>query len=293
MVIYLDTVLWNRLYDDKISPSKLIADLRGRQSFIAVSVFVFHELLKTFSNPANSERGQQLMAFFFEFVNQATYVVKDNFLMIPAEVRSMSSGAPVEPFHMSNEFAGFKKVVNRLASGGFVQQDREHLRFQKQWAEGCREASANISKQFPHTIKRFKEISGEGLAEFLHKESMTLDAVAFLIPAVRNAYDQFSPEQIDKTARKLLTIPAKRFARGCASAGLYNQWRFVNFGSVPKDIPEDITHILDSVYCDVYATSEAKQAEYAHMLVTTNTKIKLFQNECPIDEWIVNLTNLS
>ncbi len=289
MLIYLDTVLWNRLYDENVSPPEIIGRLAAKQSSIAVSPFVFYELLKTFSNPTNFERGTKLLAYFAEFVKRTRFVVADNFLMLPEEVRSLQTGKTVDPFSALNDNAEFRTLVNRLANGGFSHYDREQLIIQQGIANRCRHSAVDLLARTPGAADRLQSISSAELPQFLRKESMTPEGVFFLRAPLRDAFANLSRAEIDSIARGLLTPPAKRFARGGARAGIYYQWRQANFGSVPKDVAEDMTHILNSVYCDVYATSEAKQADYAHLLVTSHTRIALSSDAGPIDEWIVGL----
>jgi hypothetical protein len=70
----------------------------------------------------------------------------------------------------------------------------------------------------------------------------------------------------------------------------YN-WRCANRGSVPKDLIDDMYHVLNAVYCDVYASAEAGQAEYAHLLLTPATRVAIYDKLLPVDEWMVNLVS--
>ena len=90
-------------------------------------------------------------------------------------------------------------------------------------------------------------------------------------------------------AKCLLNVPAKRFARGVVRADLYYNWRCAKRDSVPKDLIDDMYHVLNAVYCDVYATAEKGQAEYAHLLLTSNTKVAVYTGAMPVDQWIESL----
>jgi len=46
--------------------------------------------------------------------------------------------------------------------------------------------------------------------------------------------------------------------------------------SVPKDLIDDMYHVLNAVYCDVYATAERRQAEYASLILALNTTVAIY-----------------
>jgi len=70
---------------------------------------------------------------------------------------------------------------------------------------------------------------------------------------------------------------------------LYYNWRCAHRESVPKDLIDDMYHVLNSVYCDIYTTAEKGQAEYAHLLLTSNTKVAIYADASPVDRWIESL----
>jgi hypothetical protein len=67
---------------------------------------------------------------------------------------------------------------------------------------------------------------------------------------------------------------------------LYYNWRCANRGSNPKDLFDDMYHVLNAIYCDVYATKERGHAEYAGLLLTTNTKVAIYDGRTPVGGWI-------
>lgn len=44
-------------------------------------------------------------------------------------------------------------------------------------------------------------------------------------------------------------------------------------------------HVLNATYCDVYATKDKKQLEYAGLLLTANTKVELYDGGL-VSEWL-------
>jgi len=52
---------------------------------------------------------------------------------------------------------------------------------------------------------------------------------------------------------------------------------------------DDMYHVLNSVYCAVYATTEEKQEQYARFLLTADTKVAVYDRKTPADRWIESL----
>jgi hypothetical protein len=70
---------------------------------------------------------------------------------------------------------------------------------------------------------------------------------------------------------------------------IYINWRCAQRDSIPKDVFPDSAHIVSANYCDVYATKESGQAEYASLLLTPFTSVRIYDPRTPIDKWLLSL----
>jgi hypothetical protein len=50
--------------------------------------------------------------------------------------------------------------------------------------------------------------------------------------------------------------------------------------------------VLQATYCDIYATAEAKQSEYASLLLT-DTRVEIYDRKITIDRWLEALVSSS
>jgi hypothetical protein len=74
--IYLDTMLWDRLCDERVDAQKLMAALSAKNKQLVLGTEVIYEMAKTFrSNPA---RAQQLFAYLKSFTELGIPCTKDN-----------------------------------------------------------------------------------------------------------------------------------------------------------------------------------------------------------------------
>ena len=72
-------------------------------------------------------------------------------------------------------------------------------------------------------------------------------------------------------------------------ADCYCNWRCARRGSNRADLLDDLYHVLNAVYSDVYATEEAKQADYTpYILLSTRTALYDRQTQ-PLEEWLIDI----
>jgi len=124
-----------------------------------------------------------------------------------------------------------------------------------------------------------KSIPPAQLEHWLHTEGTSKAGINILAVHISGRFPEVTEAQALEYATALLAPTAKRFARGVVRSDLYYNWRCANRGPVPKDLIDDMYHVLNAVYCDVYATAERGQMEYAHMILTPLTKLLYTQVE--------------
>jgi hypothetical protein len=90
-------------------------------------------------------------------------------------------------------------------------------------------------------------------------------------------------------AKAVLQSPAAHASRGVVRSDLYSNWRAATRGSNPADLLDDVLHVLQAVYCDIYVTGEAKQAEYGILILTPTTKVAIYDRSVPVDQWLLSL----
>lgn len=288
--IYLDTVLWNVLYDHGVRPEKIRETLGTKNASLVPGTHVFYELAKNFGNPEGFERGKQLFSFFSKFIDAKTPCVKDNRELLAAEMHGVKYGPQaIEPFLSEQDRASIKQEVEKLATGVFEERGSTFLSNQKEFASRTRLGQKLHLQTRSDIADKLKAVSPEDFPKWLQEEAMGAAAVAITAFHIRGMFKDVPASELVEYASALLSVPAKRFARGVVRADLYYNWRCAHRESVPKDVIDDIYHVLNSVYCDVYATAEQRQMEYAKLLVTSNTRIEIYSGGTPVDQWLLSL----
>ena len=292
MDIYLDTNLWNALCDQAVEPEEFVCRLAGKSAYLAPGIHIFYELARTFrsSDKQAVDRGKKLFSYFKKFIEANTHCVKDNMELLAREMWALKLRTPfVETFLSKKDRVLVFQESGKLASGELSERGGKFLQEQGDFASSTRSGQIEHLNRRADIKQYLKGVSPENLEQWLQKETTSPAGVRILTHHILRRFPEVPAEEAVEYASALLTPPSKRFARGVIRSDLYYNWRCAHRDSVPKDLIDDMYHVLNSVYCDVYATAERGQAEYAHLLLTSNTKVAIYADGSPVDQWIENL----
>jgi hypothetical protein len=292
MLIYLDTMLWNVLFDQKVDPGDIRKSLASRYANLVPGPHVFYEMLKSFHSPEprKIERGKQLLGYFAQFVRPDTPAARDNMELLAAEIDTIKRGPlAVEMFLTRTEREVIRKNVEKFATGMLDEQATKFLADQKAFALQTRAGQKDHLQHRDDIKAGLKSVSEDDLCGWLQQTTFANAGKLALTHHIQRIIPGIPIERAAELALILLSPPIKRFARGVVRADLYYNWRCANRDSVPKDLVDDMYHVLNAVYCDVYATAEKKQAEYAQLILTSNTKVAVYDEAVPVVQWIGSL----
>ena len=129
-------------------------------------------------------------------------------------------------------------------------------------------------------------VTRSGLQQWMESETETPRGVTLLAEKITAQFSGARFEEALSWAAGLLASPACRLARGLVRADLYYNWRCAHRGSLPGDLYHDMYHVLNATYCDVYATKESRQEEYAGLLLTPRTKVAVYDGSDSLSSWL-------
>jgi len=292
MNIYLDTNLWNVLCDRQVDPKELIASLAAKNASLVLSLQTFYELAKTFGSSTEKglERGRELFSYFRNFIIAGTPCAKENMELLAAEMEALKSRTPkTDAFLNAEAYALLAQEVDKLANGQFDQRASEFIKNQREFALNTRWGQVRHLETRADTKRRLKKVTPENLKEWLRTETLSSVGIAILARHILRQFPDAPRVEVVEYASSLLVCAASRIARGLVRADLYYNWRCAHRESNPKDLIDDMKHVLNSTHCDVYATEEEKQAEYAGLLLTANTNVVIFNGDKPVEQWLAEL----
>jgi hypothetical protein len=291
-LIYLDTNIWNRLIDQDVSPQKLVGDLASKDANLALSGQTVYELSRTFlsSVPNALVRARDLFRYLKQFVDAEIPCAHDNMEQLHGEISAMNTGASdVIAFYGPNEYALLRSEVEKLSQGICDTRAEQFIAGRKQFSESTRSGQKSHFQAKQHVRNQLKLVSEDQLHAWLDKEMLAASGTAILTSHLLRMYESLLEETAILNAHALLRIPPSRIAKGIVRADLYFNWRCANRGSNPKDLADDLYHVLNSSYCAVYATAEPGQAEYASLVLTERTKVAIYNDQTPVDAWLRGL----
>ncbi len=296
MDIYLDTNLWNHLFKQSIDSVRLMSELDGKSARLVLGDESLYELLKTFpwDRRGSARTAMDLFSHLRQFTSRPIPIVKTIMELMASEMWAAKLGqAKIDPYLKQSDHDLVDAVIEGVANGNVSNRVRDHIAWR------VRQAAANRAGQIQHlnvelaTRCYLKTISTERFREWLDQETLGQVAREHLAWEIQQYFPEATGEEAYEYAVVLQRSPRYRTARGLIRRTLYYNWRCAHRDSVPSDLYFDTNHVLNSTYCDVYATEEAGQAEYAGHLLSTATSVRIYdRNAFPsVRDWLLSIAS--
>ena len=289
-IIYPDTNIWNRLFEQKVDPQTFLNELRQRNATLAISGQTVYELARTFLK--QPEKGQDLFAYVKQYVDAGIIFVRDNMDQLDGEVEALHKHTPYVIAFYKPDGDGYRELkaeVDKLAQGIFDEKAHHFISNRQQFSQVTRADQRTHFDDKPEMKEQLKLVSDSQLSDWLNSESLSHSGTAILSRHLLRAYTGLDADTAAQVSATLLSILPSRISKGLVRADLYYNWRCATRGSNPPDLVDDLYHVLNSSYCDFYVTAEPGQAAYASLLLNGRTKVAIFDGSTPVDEWMLSL----
>jgi len=278
--------------DQPVDPGELVALLADRNANLVFSLQTFHELCKTFraSTTKSFERGKKLFSYLQEFVHAGIPCAREIMELLAAEMWALKLGtSPVDAFLNEKDYAVVRQEVDKLANGGYDERTAKYLEERAALASKTRMDQARHLESHSDIKQNLRNVSRANLEKWLNYGMTTPDGVELLVAHIQRQFPEAPRPEVEAYAPELLALPANAASRGLVRADLYYNWRCAHRDSNPKDLLDDMYHVLESVHCEIYATGEAGQAEYAGLLLTAKTRVAIYDGKMSPDRWLEGL----
>jgi len=286
-LIYLDTMIWNELCDQKVDAAALNSAVAAQGKALVLGSEALYEMARTFK--MNPSRGKELFECLKRFADLGVLGVKDNRQLLLAEADSAMDGSriDVDPFWEPVNYVSMQREIQKLSRGVLDEKAAEIIENRRQLAATER---AGMSAQYSRasTLKdRLSRVAPSDLPKWINKEAkqsgrfILKQHLAKLLPGGQ-------PRQLGIATKRLLASSRFRLSHAVVRADLYGNWRSANTGSMPRDLLPDLDHIVTASYFDVYATKETAQGKYAP-LVLRKTSVAIYDGKQPISTWLESL----
>jgi hypothetical protein len=289
-LIYPDTIIWNLLCDQNIDPRKLLDSLRAKGFTLVVSFHTVYELARTFErdDPSGNARGRQLFSYLKQYLDLDIPSTKQLWELIMDEDEAFKKNLSViDPLATSQESAIEKREVEKLANGIVEGPVKAFLEDRRQFAIDTKAQQAARIIENDKLREYLESISGDELATWMPKETLTASGVSTLY---QRFFLRAGPSRTPEYVQSLLSFPLADASRGTVHADLYSNWKCARDGSNRLDLADDMLHVLQAMYCDLYVTEESNHLRFAPLILTSRTRVEVYRDRSvPVDQWLLSL----
>jgi len=289
-LIYPDTIIWNLLCDQNVGPQELLDALRARRFTLVVSFHSVYELARNFERdePVGNARGRQLFSYLKRYLDLDIPSTKQLWEMIIAEDQAFKKNLQaIDPLATPEESAIERSEVDKLSVGTVEGRVKDFLEKRRQFARDTKAQQEARIIESDKLREYLKAISDDDLATWMPRETLTTSGVSTLYQRfLKNA----GPSRTLQYVHSLLSFALADASRGTVHADLYSNWKCARDGSNRLDLVDDMLHVLQAMYCDLYVTEEDNQLRYAPLLLTSRTRVEIYRDRSvPIDQWLLSL----
>jgi hypothetical protein len=288
--IYPDNNIWDQLFDQKVNPKDLLNSLAAKGYTPVISFHAAYEFARAFSSsdPAVLERGRQLCAYVKEYLDLGMPCTKEFWELILAEARAFENNLPeIDPMAMPEQCTTTAQELGKLASGIIEERVKQFLDHRLDFAKNTRAAQkAHIDdrEELKHDLR---DIEQGALSQWMEEQTFTAEGVNTLYKKIiKRLGPGASPEDI----LRLLRSPPAQASRASVRGDLYYNWHCAKHGGIRLDLLDDILHLLQAVYCDLYMSEDKSQGHYGPLILTARTRVEIYPDrKILIDQWILGL----
>jgi hypothetical protein len=291
LLVYLDTMLWNDLLDQRVDPENLLPSLEAVGVQLVLGTGVVYELAKTFqmASPAGMERGRSLFSCLRGFLRPSLRCLRETKDILIEEAKYASKQSSLMHIWLSaSDRIRLDEEVDKLSRGVFDARADIFVANRKAEAQQERNDIAGHFAGGPQLSARLAAVPTADLEGWIRNE-FRISGRRLLRPHITRMRPDLPPGEVTWLARRMLARPIFRVSHAIIRGDLYANWRCAQGGSIPRDMPDDLYHVVNAAHCDAYATRERAQAKYAHF-VLTKTSVRLYDGLAPLTAWLAALS---
>jgi hypothetical protein len=288
--VYPETPLWNELCAQDADPRTLLNGLQQRGSHLVISTQLICELAATFTSTRLADpirHGRKLFSYLLEFIAAGVPCLKMNNQLLQDEV--MVACGAISDFSALLSIPDYSRMVEaveKLSNGIFEPVTQDFLNSRKALAEGTRLEIGEFVSSRPNLKARSAETSFEDFVRLSHPA----DRLRVLRGHLLAEFPTTPADTLTEVTVRLLQNPFLRVAHTMVRADMYATWRAARSGKLARDVQDDCYHLVNACYCDVYATKDRPQAEYAPSVVGP-TAVRFYDGSSPVSDWLLAITS--
>jgi hypothetical protein len=288
--IYLDTNIWDQLCDQNVNPKGFLDALASKGFTLVISFHTVYEMGRMFAStePQVIARGRQICAYVCQYLDLGMPCVKEFWEVIVSEAYAFENNlSEIDPMATPEQCATTRQEVDKLSNGIIDERVRPFLDQRLEFAKDTREQQQSHIENRAQLKEHLNKTEEADLAQWMEKETFTPEGVNTLYQKfIKRIGSGPTPEYI----LHLLMFPLAEASRASVRGDLYYNWHCAEHGGIRLDLLDDILHLLEAVYCDLYISEDKSQARYGPLILTPRTRVEIYRDrKSPIDKWILGL----
>jgi hypothetical protein len=288
--IYLETPLWNELYDRSVQPDSLRRSLQQNNAGLIISTQLICELAATFTSRRVKDpvgRGSGLFSYLSEFVAAGTPCLRMNNQLLQDEAMTITGEIPgFNALLSACDYTRMAEEVDKLSRGTVEEPVLDFLSGRSSLAKASRSDAAEFTNQRPD----LKRVCATATFEEFLRTVHPVDRLKTLRTHLAEEFPTTAPNVLTEVAVAMIRNPSHRVAHTMVRADLYVTWRAARAGTLSRDVLDDCYHLVNASYCDVYATKDRPQSGYAPALMGP-TEVCFYDGTSPLSDWLLGVAS--
>ena len=281
--------MWNISCDQGVEPEILLEGLDKQGSTLVIGQNATDELSKTFLKKESHERAKKLFSHLQAYTNAGLRcVAKDIKETFVAEMWALKGAENSDKFLANQDVFKINDLISKLARGELPEGFLAGLESKTSLARDDKNKTATNLRDQPMLKDELSGIDESSLPSWLEEQLKSDQAIRLLVEKVGLQFPIIAPTERHEYATALINNKSP-LATGMLRADFYYSWRCARNGSNPGDLLDDLYHVLNASYCDVYATAEVKQSQYTGLILHSTRTAIYDQNDQCLDRWLISI----
>jgi hypothetical protein len=222
--MYLDTTLWNKLYEQAVAPDLLVGGLRRKGWDLAFGTHLRYELAKTFRSRRSGmhEKARLLFSYLEQFLSFGIPCLKQVPDLLREEVKNADRQLrAVECFHRDEFYEREATEITKLAAGQVDSSLERVSDFRANQVSEFRTESPKLTAKWTRFMGGHTDVC---LTDFIEDAWRGLGP-GCLKKHVSGLFLELTERELKRITRKILSAPRYRLSHALVRGDLYLNWR--------------------------------------------------------------------
>ena len=255
--IYFDSNIFNEIIRKHIKSEQIRSILSEKKYRLIISSLNMFEIASCWKSGNHSfiEQGIKRFKLIKELLPCRFLNTIPNILLM--ELDNVINNTTISPFCENQEKADFEREINKLSQG--IYNDKAKTFIENRWA-GKRNHIQNKISELTENKNIFK--FADTFNEFLIKNEdlQQLIAEGLIEERVINIPSRHRRKTAEKILRKSHRFP---MLISVIKANLFLDFRVLKFGNCSHDTLDDLQHLINASYTDIFVTGDNKLYDYS------------------------------